>query len=214
MSLRTFLSVTVGCVDVDDVHLPGNGTRWCGQMLLVVVAIVHSERKSRVIRRVRLVNQLMDLCHDASAVILECCEDAHSIFRVAIDLSASSDSSYLEYVPHGSCCLQSRLSCCSRAHVALYDVSSRLLYAATCWARLVFRNLVLPLPLTVVPCVSLNSSLSICVALKFSISVSSPSAWLPCLVLSRALSSCSPSSLATAQRLRDKVQRTKERFAS
>ena len=52
-------------------------------MLLVVVAIVHMERKSRVRRRVKLVQHVFTVCEEAADDILACAEDEEGVFRTA-----------------------------------------------------------------------------------------------------------------------------------
>jgi hypothetical protein len=59
-------------------------------MLLVVVAIVHVERKSRVRRRVRLVHHLFNVCEEAADDILACAEDEEGVFRTADQLAAAT----------------------------------------------------------------------------------------------------------------------------
>jgi hypothetical protein len=69
-------------------------------MLLVVVAIVHSERRDRVQRRVRVVSQLFDVCDAAATDLVACCEDASAVFATADQLS-SADSDSTRYARRG-----------------------------------------------------------------------------------------------------------------
>lgn len=68
-------------------------------MLLVVVAIVHMERKSRVRRRVKLVQHVFTVCEEAADDILACAEDEEGVFRTADLLAAAPSGDAAKYAP-------------------------------------------------------------------------------------------------------------------
>jgi hypothetical protein len=65
---------------------------WLLQMLLVMVALIHFDSRSRIERRVALVGRMVSTCQNAVDLYVDTCVDAHDVFRTYCPADHSDDS--------------------------------------------------------------------------------------------------------------------------